>query len=64
MCLSPPINIVKKTILLSRDIVAVDAAAAKIFGREPDDISYIKMAHEQKIGNMKWKELRIVTFAL
>jgi uncharacterized protein (DUF362 family) len=60
-----PTNVqMKKTILLSRDIVAVDAAAARIFGREPEEIGYIKMAHVQKIGNMNLKELKIVTFAM
>jgi uncharacterized protein (DUF362 family) len=54
----------KKTLLLSRDIVAVDAAAAKIFGKEPDDIGYIRIAHAQKTGNMNLKELKIVTFAM
>lgn len=60
-----PTNVqMKKTILFSRDIVAVDAAATKIFGREPEEIGYIKMAHAQKIGNMNLKELKIVTFAM
>lgn len=54
----------KKTLLLSRDIVAVDAAAAKIFGKNPSDIQYIKMAHEHKIGNMNLNQLKIVTYVL
>jgi uncharacterized protein (DUF362 family) len=54
----------KKTLLMSRDIVAVDAAAAKIFGKNPEVIKYINLAHEQKIGNMNLKELRIVTYAM
>ncbi|MRR15169.1 MAG: DUF362 domain-containing protein [Deltaproteobacteria bacterium] len=54
----------KRTLLLSRDIVAVDAAAAKIFGKEPDDIGYIRIAHAQKTGNMNLKELKIVTYAM
>ena len=54
----------KKTLLLSRDIVAVDAAATKIFGKDPEDIQYIKFGHEQKIGNMNLKELKIVTYAM
>jgi uncharacterized protein (DUF362 family) len=54
----------KKTLLLSRDIVAVDAAATKIFGMNPEDIKYIKIAHEKKIGNMNLKELKIVTYAM
>lgn len=54
----------KKTLLLSKDIVAVDAAAAKIFGKEPEDIGYIKIAHAQKTGNMFLKDLKIVTYAM
>jgi uncharacterized protein (DUF362 family) len=54
----------KKTLLMSRDIVAVDTAAAKIFGKNPEDISYIKIGHQQKIGNMNLKELKIVTYAM
>jgi uncharacterized protein (DUF362 family) len=54
----------KKTLLISRDIVAVDAAAAKIFGRNPEEIGYIKIGHQQKIGNMNLKELDIVTYAM
>jgi uncharacterized protein (DUF362 family) len=54
----------KKTLLMSRDIVAVDAAATKIFGKNPEDIGYIKMAHEQKTGNMNLNELKIVTYSM
>ena len=54
----------KKTLLISKDIVAIDAAAAKIFGKEPEDIGYIKIAHAQKTGNMNLKELKIVTFTM
>jgi len=54
----------KKTLLMSKDIVAIDAAAAKIFGKEPEDIGYIKIAHAQKTGNMNLKELKIVTFTM
>ena len=55
---------IKKTLLMSRDIVAVDAAAARIFGKDPEDIGYIKIAHAQKTGNMNLKDLKIVTFAM
>ncbi|PKN76445.1 MAG: tat (twin-arginine translocation) pathway signal sequence [Deltaproteobacteria bacterium HGW-Deltaproteobacteria-10] len=61
---SPPEIEVKKTLLMSRDIVAVDAAAAKIFGKNPENIKYIKLAHDKKIGNMNLAELKIVTYAL
>jgi uncharacterized protein (DUF362 family) len=54
----------KKTLLMSRDIVAVDAAATRIFGKNPEDIEYIKIAHQQKTGNMNLKELKIVTYSM
>ena len=54
----------KKTLLMSRDIVAVDAAAAKIFGKDPESIGYIKIAHAQRTGNMNLKELKIATYAM
>jgi uncharacterized protein (DUF362 family) len=54
----------KKTLLMSRDIVAVDAAAVKIFGKNPETVKYIRLAHEKKIGNMNLNELKIATFAL
>lgn len=54
----------KKTLLMSCDIVAVDAAAAKIFGRNPEDIGYIKIGHQQKTGNMNLKELKIATCSM
>jgi uncharacterized protein (DUF362 family) len=54
----------KKTLLMSRDIVAIDAAAARIYGKDPEDIGYIKIAHAQKTGNMNLKELKIVTYAM
>jgi uncharacterized protein (DUF362 family) len=41
-----------KTLLISQDIVAIDAAAAKIFGIEPEKVGYIRLGHEKKIGNM------------
>ena len=54
----------KKTLLMSRDIVAVDAAATKIFGKNPEDIGYIKIGHQQKTGNMNLNELKIVTYSM
>jgi len=55
---------IKKTLLVSQDIVAVDAAAARIFGKDPEDIGYIKIGHAQKSGNMNLKDLKIVTYAM
>jgi uncharacterized protein (DUF362 family) len=48
-----------KSLLLSTDIVAADAAAAKLFGRNPSDIDYIKMADAMKVGTMQLDSLSI-----
>ena len=48
-----------KSQLISTDIVAADAAAAKLYGKEPDTIPYIKIADEMKIGRMDLSKLRI-----
>ena len=37
-------------IIIGSDSVAVDAYSATLFGKQPFDIPYIKMAHEMKIG--------------
>ncbi len=49
----------KKTLLISKDIVAVDSAAAKIFGMAPETVNYIKMGHELGVGNINLHELKI-----
>jgi len=54
----------KKTLLLSKDIVAVDAAATRIFGKNPEDIGYIKIGHRQRTGNMNLSKLNIVTYSM
>ena len=54
----------KKTLLISPDIVAVDAAAARVFGLEPEKIRYIKLGHENHIGNMNLAELKIKKIVL
>ncbi|MFW5760123.1 MAG: DUF362 domain-containing protein, partial [Cyclobacteriaceae bacterium] len=48
-----------KSLILSPDIVAADAAATMIFGSRPEDIPYIKIAHEMKVGNMNLDQLSI-----
>lgn len=50
---------VMKSLLLSTDIVAADAAAAKLFGSEPSDIEHIRLAHEMKLGTIDLKSLNI-----
>ncbi|HDR89050.1 MAG TPA: DUF362 domain-containing protein [Bacteroidetes bacterium] len=48
-----------KAMVLSANIVAADAAAARFFGSEPSDILYIRHAHEMGLGNMNLEELNI-----
>lgn len=57
---STPENVaLKKTLLISKDIVAVDAAASKVYGMEPEKVRYIKLGHDLNIGNMNLNELNI-----
>lgn len=51
--------VLMKSQIISTDIVAADAAAAKLFGTEPEDISYIKLAAEMKLGQMDLSRLNI-----
>jgi len=48
-----------KSQIISTDIVAADAAAAKLFGMEPSDVGYIKIANSMKIGTMDLAKLNI-----
>lgn len=50
---------VMKTLVISRDIVAADAAAAKLFGLDPMKIPYLKYADEMKIGMANLEKLNI-----
>jgi uncharacterized protein (DUF362 family) len=48
-----------KSQLLSRDMVAVDAAAAKLYGMPPDDVGYIRIAAAQGLGRKDLEKLNI-----
>ncbi len=48
-----------KSLIISEDIVAADAAAAKLFGMNPESIGYIKIASEMGVGNMNLDKLNI-----
>lgn len=48
-----------KSQILSTDLVAADAAAAKIFGTEPGDIRHIQLAAQMNIGKMDLNALSI-----
>lgn len=53
-----------KSLLISPDIVAVDAAAALLWGAEPEEIAHIKLGHDLKIGSMNIQELNVKKIAL
>ncbi|MCL4539165.1 MAG: DUF362 domain-containing protein [Bacteroidetes bacterium] len=48
-----------KAQLISTDIVALDAAGAKLYGIQPDDVRHIRIAAEMKIGREDLENLRI-----
>jgi len=48
-----------RTLLASTDIVAVDAAAAKLLGHQPADIPHVKLAAAMKLGRMDLENLDI-----
>ncbi len=48
-----------KSLIVSTDMVAADAASAKFFGMEPSQINYLRIANDLKIGNMNLDQLRI-----
>ena len=53
-----------KTQLISTDMVAIDTAAAKLFGSDPDDIPYIKIAAEMGVGRKDLENLNIKRIVL
>ncbi len=48
-----------RALIISTDIVATDAAAAKMFGLEPEEVGHIRIAHEMGLGNKNLAELNI-----
>ena len=51
--------VLMKSQIISTDIVAADSAAAKLFGREPENIPHIKIASEMNLGIMDLSKLNI-----
>lgn len=51
--------VLRKMLLLSTNIVAIDAAAIRILGKDPESIRHVKMGHERGIGTMNLDELTI-----
>lgn len=56
--------VIRKTLLLSTDIVAIDAAATKIFGKDPKEIHHILYGHETGLGTMDLARLNIAKIDL
>lgn len=50
---------VMKSQILCTNMVVADAAAAKMFGLEPADVSYIKIADSMGVGTMDLSKLNI-----
>jgi uncharacterized protein (DUF362 family) len=48
-----------KSLIISEDIVAADAAAAKLFGLDPKSVDYIRIASEMGVGRMDLDKLNI-----
>ena len=51
--------VMMKSLLISPDMVAVDAASARLFGTEPHHIGHIRIAHEMGVGTMELEKLSI-----
>jgi uncharacterized protein (DUF362 family) len=48
-----------KSLIISADMVAADAASAKIFGMSPEDVPYIGIADSMGIGTMALDKLNV-----
>lgn len=48
-----------KGLIVGADQVAVDSAAARMFGKKPEDIRHIALAHQIGLGTMDLSSLRI-----
>jgi uncharacterized protein (DUF362 family) len=53
-----------KSQLLSRDILAIDVAAAKLFGMKPEELRYIQIASDMKVGRPDLEKLNIKRITL
>lgn len=48
-----------RSMLISTDMVTIDAAAAKMFGQEPGTVGYLRKADEMKTGSINLDNLNI-----
>ncbi len=49
----------KNSLLVSSDIVAVDAASSLVFGTQPQDIDYMKIAEQMNIGSTNLSAMNV-----
>lgn len=50
---------VMNTVFATVDQVAADAYGATLIGQHRDNLPYLKMGHERKLGTMLWEQLRV-----
>ncbi len=48
-----------KSLIITEDMVAADTAAAKLFGKDPNQIGHIRIADEMGLGSMDLSKLNI-----
>ncbi|MBM3404435.1 MAG: DUF362 domain-containing protein [Bacteroidetes bacterium] len=53
-----------KSLIVTKDMVAADTAATKLFGKEPDKLSVLRLAAELGVGKMGLEQLNIKRIAL
>jgi uncharacterized protein (DUF362 family) len=56
--------VMMKAQLISTDIVAVDTAATKLFGLDPDQVRHIQIAAERGVGQKELEKLNIKRIAI
>ncbi|OGD12352.1 MAG: cytoplasmic protein [Candidatus Aminicenantes bacterium RBG_13_62_12] len=49
----------RKTVIAGRDWLAVDAAGATLFGIKPEELPFLKIAADRKLGRLDLERLRI-----
>ena len=53
-----------RTLLASTDIVALDAAAARLLGHQPSDVRHVRIGDQMKLGTMNLDQIEIRRFKL
>jgi uncharacterized protein (DUF362 family) len=56
--------VVMRTLLVSTDIVAIDAAGAKLLDHQPSDVRHVAIAAKMKLGTMDLEQVDIRRFKL